>query len=117
MTVSYDCTSLQVCTVHCALQLLQSSCHCVRAAAQGMVVVENAMVKSRTSREQLMRIVKAGMEKRVVSSTAMNKESSRSHMIISIVIESVDKKTQSTEHGQGALLLPFPTSLASVAAT
>lgn len=61
---------------------------------QGMVVVENATVLSVASLDELDSIVSKGFEKRHISGTNMNAESSRSHLIMSIIIECTNLQTQ-----------------------
>jgi hypothetical protein len=41
-----------------------------------------------------MEVIAAGLHVRKVSSTAMNVESSRSHLIFSLIIETTDLQTQ-----------------------
>jgi len=102
--------------VHCSLQLLQPSSHCVRVTVQKTVVVEHAVVKVVRSREHLTNIVRARMEKGKVGGTAMNETSSRSHIILAIVVESIDKRTGSMTTGKvRSSALPPP--LAAIAAT
>jgi hypothetical protein len=47
-----------------------------------------------------MSTIDAGLQRRHVASTQMNRESSRSHLIISIVIESTNLQTQSVTKGK-----------------
>jgi len=89
--------------------------HCVCVSWQGTVVVEHAVVKEVKTPEELMGLVDAGTERRVVASTAMNQESSRSHMIVSIGIESVDKDKNLITGKVGFPPPPHP-SLAALAA-
>nr|ACJ83811.1 unknown [Medicago truncatula] len=50
--------------------------------------------------EELNRIIQRGSERRHTAGTQMNEESSRSHLILSIVIESVNLQSQSTARGK-----------------
>lgn len=47
-----------------------------------------------------MAAIEAGQARRHVASTQMNRESSRSHLIISIIIESTNLQTQSVAKGK-----------------
>lgn len=53
----------------------------------------HASLKTVSSPGELMQLVQAGADKRVVGRTALTLESSRSHMIISLVVYGLDKKT------------------------
>lgn len=55
-----------------------------------MVVVAGVSMVNVTSADQLMQSLEDGQARRHVSSTQMNRESSRSHLIMSIVIESTN---------------------------
>ena len=59
-----------------------------------MVVVENATLMPISAHEELEAVVHKGLEKRHTSGTQMNAESSRSHLILSIIIESTNRQTQ-----------------------
>ena len=50
-----------------------------------MVVVENVTVMSISTIEELNSIIQRGSERRHISGTQMNDESSRSHLILSIL--------------------------------
>lgn len=65
-----------------------------------MVVVENATVIPISTFEELKCIIQRGSERRHISETQMNEESSRSHLILSIVIESTNLQTQSVARGK-----------------
>lgn len=58
------------------------------------MVVENATLVPVNSMEELEYFVAKGVEKRHTSGTQMNAESSRSHLILSIIIESTNLQTQ-----------------------
>lgn len=66
----------------------------VKKDAKGLVVVENATVLTITTREELEAIAAKGLEQRHTSGTQMNAESSRSHLILSVVVESTNLQTQ-----------------------
>lgn len=65
-----------------------------------MVVVENVTVVSISTTEELNNIIHKGSERRHISGTQMNAESSRSHLILSIVIESTNLQSQSVARGK-----------------
>lgn len=67
---------------------------------QGMVSVENVTVISISTIEELKGIIQRGSEKRHTAETEMNEESSRSHLILSVVIESTNLQTQSIARGK-----------------
>ncbi|CAL1409991.1 unnamed protein product [Linum trigynum] len=72
----------------------------IKKDSKGMVSVENATVKSISSFEDLKTIIQRGSERRHTSGTQMNEESSRSHLILSVVIESTNLQTQSVARGK-----------------
>lgn len=49
---------------------------------------------------ELLAAIEAGQQRRHVASTQMNRESSRSHLIISILIEATNLQTQSVAKGK-----------------
>nr|CAB3486087.1 unnamed protein product [Digitaria exilis] len=67
---------------------------------KGVVTVENATVVSISSIEELRAIIFRGSERRHIAGTNMNDESSRSHLILSIIIESTNLQTQSYARGK-----------------
>ncbi|EPS62457.1 kinesin heavy chain-like protein, partial [Genlisea aurea] len=66
----------------------------------GMVVVENVTMLSISSYDELRTILERGSEQRHTTETLMNEASSRSHLILSIVIETVNLQTQSVARGK-----------------
>jgi len=66
----------------------------IKKDSKGMVVVENATLIPVTTQEELDAIVAKGFEKRHTSGTQMNSESSRSHLILSVIIESTNLQSQ-----------------------
>ncbi|KAK4789906.1 hypothetical protein SAY86_017210 [Trapa natans] len=72
----------------------------IKKDSKGMVSVENVTVISISTIEDLRAIIQRGSEKRHTSGTQMNEESSRSHLILSIVIESTNLQTQSVARGK-----------------
>ncbi|EFJ53111.1 Kar3 member kinesin-like protein [Volvox carteri f. nagariensis] len=72
----------------------------IKKDPKGMVTVVGATVVEVTSAKELMSTIEAGQQRRHVASTQMNRESSRSHLIISIIIESTNLQTQSVAKGK-----------------
>ncbi|XP_039775302.1 kinesin-like protein KIN-14I [Panicum virgatum] len=72
----------------------------IKKDSKGVVTVENATVVSISSIEELRTIISRGSERRHTAGTNMNDESSRSHLILSIIIESTNLQTQSYARGK-----------------
>ncbi|KAG5089288.1 hypothetical protein JHK86_001900 [Glycine max] len=72
----------------------------IKKDSKGMVAVENVTIVSISTMEELNSIIQRGSEQRHTSGTQMNDESSRSHLILSIVIESTNLQSQSTARGK-----------------
>ncbi|KAB1200217.1 Kinesin-like calmodulin-binding protein [Morella rubra] len=72
----------------------------IKKDLKGMVTVENVTILSISTLEELKSIIQRGCEQRHTSGTQMNEESSRSHLILSIVIESTNLQTQSVARGK-----------------
>ncbi|XP_024384676.1 kinesin-like protein KIN-14I isoform X2 [Physcomitrium patens] len=66
----------------------------IKKDSKGMVVVENATLLPIASHDELQAIVHKGLERRHVSGTHMNAESSRSHLILSVIVESTNRQSQ-----------------------
>ncbi|RLN93096.1 hypothetical protein BBJ28_00021946 [Nothophytophthora sp. Chile5] len=71
---------------------------------KGMVVVQNATMKKCTSPEQTLKLFEAANKKRQVGATKMNAESSRSHSVFSLLVESFNKTTKATTVGKLSLV-------------
>ena len=67
---------------------------------QGMVSVENASLLSVASLEEMQNIITKGQERRHVAETQMNEESSRSHLVLSVIIESTNLQNQAQTKGK-----------------
>lgn len=65
-----------------------------------MVAVENITVLSISTHEELKSVIQRGSEQRHTAGTQMNQESSRSHLIVSVIIESTNLQTQSVARGK-----------------
>ncbi|KAI4314690.1 hypothetical protein L6164_027576 [Bauhinia variegata] len=72
----------------------------IKKDSKGMVTVENVTVLSISTMEELNNIIQRGSEQRHTSGTQMNDESSRSHLILSIIIESINLQSQSVARGK-----------------
>lgn len=71
------------------------------------MVVENATLVPVVTREELDSVVAKGLEKRHTSGTQMNAESSRSHLILSIIIESTNLQSQVLMKGKVNFVFPY----------
>lgn len=65
-----------------------------------MVSVENVTVVSISTYEELKTIIQRGSEQRHTTGTLMNEQSSRSHLIVSVIIESTNLQTQAIARGK-----------------
>lgn len=72
----------------------------IKKDAKGWVTVQNATVVSVGSKEDIMHVVESGLKVRRTASTKMNVESSRSHLVFSLVIETTDLQTQQVTRGK-----------------
>ncbi|XP_022859794.1 kinesin-like protein KIN-14E [Olea europaea var. sylvestris] len=72
----------------------------IKKDSKGMVAVENVTVVSISSYDELRTIIQRGSEQRHTTGTLMNEQSSRSHLILSVVIESTNLQTQSVARGK-----------------
>ncbi|XP_024529488.1 kinesin-like protein KIN-14I [Selaginella moellendorffii] len=72
----------------------------IKKDSKGMVVVENVTLIPVSTREELDNLIQKGLEKRHTSGTQMNAESSRSHLVLSIIIESTNMQTQNVVKGK-----------------
>ncbi|GAB2279343.1 Kinesin-like protein KIN-14E [Dionaea muscipula] len=72
----------------------------VKKDLKGLIYVENVTIAHISTYEELQSIIQRGIEQRHISGTRMNEESSRSHLIVSIIIESTNLQTQSVARGK-----------------
>ncbi|XP_031096108.1 kinesin-like protein KIN-14E [Ipomoea triloba] len=72
----------------------------IKKDSMGMVVVENATIVSISTYEELRTIIEKGSEQRHTTETLMNEQSSRSHLILSVIIESTNLQTQAVSRGK-----------------
>lgn len=69
----------------------------VKKDPKGFVTVQGATSIEALSAAQLTAVIEKGVGERTVSATRMNHESSRSHLVISIVVEATNLQTQARE--------------------
>merc|ERR1719277_2512027 len=72
----------------------------IKKDSRGSIFVENATEKPVESPEELTSAIAAGFERRHVAATKMNADSSRSHLIFIVIIESTNKKTKRVATGK-----------------
>jgi len=72
--------------------------------AQGTVEVQNAVIRKAKDAKELMMILDEGNKKRVTSSTKMNAGSSRSHLILSILVCNTNKRSGVSTTGKLSLV-------------
>ena len=72
----------------------------IKKDPKGAVTVPGATIIEVSSARDLLHTIESGLARRRVSSTAMNRESSRSHLIISISVEATNLQTQSVSRGK-----------------
>ncbi|CAD7703005.1 unnamed protein product [Ostreobium quekettii] len=72
----------------------------IKRDVKGMVSVQGVTRVNVTSPEELMQTIEDGQNRRHVASTQMNRESSRSHLIMSIIIQSTNLQTQAVTRGK-----------------
>ena len=76
----------------------------VKKDAKGMVVIPGVTLRTADSLSDMQEIWKYGEKHRHVAATQMNAESSRSHLIFAMLIESTDKKTKKKTLGKLSLV-------------
>merc|ERR1719468_960829 len=72
----------------------------VRTEKSGSVIVEHLTEEQCSSADSLMALLERGNAQRTVAATAMNSESSRSHLVLLIKIVSVNKETKAQLQGK-----------------
>jgi hypothetical protein len=76
----------------------------IKVDAKKMVFIKNAVIKDAHSASELMELFRQGNAERHVGATKMNAESSRSHSIFAIMVESYDSTTKKTVTGKLSLV-------------
>ncbi|KAJ0703716.1 putative minus-end-directed kinesin ATPase [Helianthus annuus] len=72
----------------------------IKKDSKGMVTVENATILPISTYDDLRNVIQRGIDQRHTTETLMNEESSRSHLILSVIIESTNLQTQSIARGK-----------------
>ena len=72
----------------------------IKKDPKGVVTVPGATIIPVNSARQLMEVIEAGQKRRHVSSTQMNRESSRSHLVITVHVETTNLQTQGVSRGK-----------------
>ena len=72
----------------------------IKKDSRGWVTVQNATVVPVRTKEDIEAAIATGLRARATSATKMNAESSRSHLIFSLVIETTDLQTQGVSRGK-----------------
>lgn len=72
----------------------------IKKDPKGVVTVPGVTTVEVTSARELMATIEEGQKRRHVSSTQMNRESSRSHLIITVCIETTNLQTQAVARGK-----------------
>ncbi|XP_041373330.1 COP1-interactive protein 1-like [Gigantopelta aegis] len=76
----------------------------IKKDQKGMVFIQGAAVKIATNTKELFALFEDGSKNRHTASTMMNSESSRSHLILGIVMESTNKLTGQVLKGKLSLV-------------
>jgi len=72
----------------------------IKKDAKGLVTVQGATTIEVTSSKELRDAIEFGQQRRHVAGTQMNRESSRSHLVMSFVIEGTNLQTQAVTKGK-----------------
>jgi hypothetical protein len=72
----------------------------IKKDPKGVVTVPGATVVEVSSARELLATIEEGQKRRHVSSTQMNRESSRSHLIITVCVETTNLQTQNVARGK-----------------
>ncbi|XP_062575781.1 myosin-11-like isoform X4 [Saccostrea cucullata] len=76
----------------------------IKKDKKGLVYVQGAVIKEATNAKELFGLFEEGSKNRHVASTKMNAESSRSHLIIGITIETTNRTTGQVLTGKLSLV-------------
>mmetsp|Transcript_52953 Transcript_52953/g.105202 ORF Transcript_52953/g.105202 Transcript_52953/m.105202 type:complete len:1103 (+) Transcript_52953:70-3378(+) len=72
----------------------------IRQDKSGSIIVENLIEEQCSSADELMQLLERGNAQRTVAATAMNSESSRSHLVLIVKVVSVNKVTGARRQGK-----------------
>eukprot|EP00058_Branchiostoma_floridae_P016051 XP_002601539.1 hypothetical protein BRAFLDRAFT_127731 [Branchiostoma floridae] len=75
----------------------------IKKDKKGMVVIQGSVIKKATTSKELFALFDEGSKNRHTSSTKMNADSSRSHLVIGIIIESTNITTGTMTKGKDSL--------------
>merc|ERR550537_1089483 len=75
----------------------------IKKDAKGMVYVQNVTEVEVNSKAEMMEAMAEGLQQRHVAETKMNRESSRSHLVFSVVLTGVDESTGRVSTGKMTL--------------
>jgi hypothetical protein len=76
----------------------------IKKDSRGVVYIQGVIIKDANSKEELNALINMGTEGRHIASTKMNSESSRSHLIMAILIESTNLATNVSTAGKLTLV-------------
>jgi len=72
----------------------------IKKDKKGWVTVPNAVVVDVSNEDEILEVIHAGLKVRKTAGTKMNVESSRSHLIFSLIIETTDSQTGTVTKGK-----------------
>lgn len=76
----------------------------IKKDKKGMVYVQGSVIQKAASSQELYKIFEKGSESRHVASTKMNAESSRSHLVVAVLLESTNLATGAVTRGKLSLV-------------
>lgn len=76
----------------------------IKKDKKGMVIVQGAVVHQAGNAVELMSLFEKGSSTRHISSTKMNAESSRSHLVVSIIVEAINRTSGAVTKGKLSLV-------------
>ena len=85
--------STRRCNSHRSVKLAQHT-------RDGLAAVEGGVCRQATSLEKLVELLDKGLEQRAVAHTELNAESSRSHLLVSIVLTSTNRRSGKKTRGK-----------------
>jgi hypothetical protein len=73
-------------------------------SSTGRVQIDGSVTRTATTAQEVMKVFAAGATRRTVASTQMNAESSRSHLICTLTVTLINKKTEGVTTGKLTLV-------------